>query len=43
MFNMSFSDEQKDLQKMVREFAQKSVFPQAKEIDRKGEFAEDLF
>lgn len=43
MFNMSFSDEQKDLQKMVREFTQKRIFPQAKELDRAGEFAEELF
>jgi len=43
MFNMSFTDEQKDLQKMVREFAQKRVFPQAKELDRAGVFAGDLF
>lgn len=31
MFNMSFSDEQKDLQKLVREFTQKRIFPAAKE------------
>ncbi|MDF2635377.1 MAG: acdA 4 [Pelosinus sp.] len=43
MFNMSFTDEQKDLQKMVRQFTQERVFPEAKELDRKGEFAKDLF
>ncbi|KYZ75676.1 acyl-CoA dehydrogenase [Anaerosporomusa subterranea] len=43
MFNMSFSDEQKDLQKLVREFTQKRIFPEAKELDRAGEFAGELF
>lgn len=43
MFTMAFTDEQKDLQKMVRDFSQKRVFPQAKELDRKGEFASALF
>ncbi len=43
MFTMSFTDEQKDLQKMVREFTRKKIFPQAKELDRTGEFAADLF
>lgn len=43
MFDMSFTDEQKDLQKTVREFTQKRIVPQAKEIDISGEFPKALF
>lgn len=43
MFNMSFTDEQKDLQKLVREFAQKKVAPVAKKYDHEGEFPWELF
>ena len=43
MFDMSFTEEQKDLQKLVREFSRKRVFPQAKELDREGMFPTELF
>ena len=43
MFNMSFSDDQKDLQKLVREFSQKRVAPVAKKHDQDGEFPKELF
>ena len=43
MFNMSLSDDQKDLQKLVREFAQKRVAPVAKKYDHDGEFPRELF
>ncbi len=43
MFTMTFSDDQKDLQKMVREFAQKKVAPVALELDRDGTFPKELF
>ena len=43
MFTMTFSNDQKDLQKMVREFAQKKVAPVALELDRDGTFPKELF
>lgn len=43
MFNMSLSDDQKALQKLVREFAQKKVAPVAKKYDHEGEFPHELF
>lgn len=43
MFNMSLSDDQRDLQKLVRDFAQKKVAPVAKQYDHAGEFPWELF
>lgn len=43
MFDMSFTDEQKDLQKLVREFTQKKIASAAQEFDRNGEFPWSLF
>lgn len=40
---MSFSDEQLDLQKSVREFTQKKIAPVAKELDEKAEFPWKLY
>ncbi|MDR1765950.1 MAG: acyl-CoA dehydrogenase family protein [Lachnospiraceae bacterium] len=36
------TDEQKDLQAMVREFADKEIIPRAKEYDLSGEYPKDL-
>ena len=41
--NLNFTDEQKDLQKLVREFTIKEVMPVAKRYDHEGEFPWDLF
>ena len=38
-----FTDEQKDLQLMVRDFVNKEVIPHAAEWDREGEFPQDTF
>jgi alkylation response protein AidB-like acyl-CoA dehydrogenase len=43
MFDMSFTEEQLGLQKLVREFTQKRVVPMAKELDEKGEFPHELY
>lgn len=43
MFDMSFTDEQIDLQRLVREFTQKKVTPVAKELDEKAEFPWELY
>ena len=37
------TEEQKDLQAMVRDFADKEIIPVAKECDRTGEFPKELF
>lgn len=41
--NLNLTDEQKDLQKLVREFTLKEITPVAKKYDRDGEFPWDLF
>ena len=43
MLDMSFTEEQLGLQKLVREFTQKRVVPMAKELDEKGEFPHELY
>jgi Acyl-CoA dehydrogenases len=37
------TDEQRDLQLMVREFADKEIIPTAKELEREGEFPRELY
>jgi butyryl-CoA dehydrogenase len=41
--NLNLTDEQKSLQKLVREFTLKEVTPVAKKYDHEGEFPWDLF
>ena len=38
MISFSLTDEQKDLQKLARDFAQNEVAPVAPQLDRKGEY-----
>ena len=41
--NLALTDDQKLLQKTVREFAESEVKPRAKELDETGQFPRDLF
>jgi butyryl-CoA dehydrogenase len=41
--NLNFTEEQKSLQKLVREFTSKEITPVAKKYDHEGEFPWDLF
>ena len=41
--NLELTEEQKLLQKSVREFAESEVRPLAKELDEKGHFPHELF
>src|SRR6202521_412988 len=41
--NLDLSEEQQQLQKTIREFAESEVQPRAREIDETGEFPRDTF